>query len=91
MACRRFLVSGRVQGVAYRVWTLDQAERLGLTGWARNLPDGRVEVVARGSRDAVEALRDALSEGPPAASVTAVDEATVDATIERELSGFSIR
>ena len=95
MSCRRFLVSGRVQGVAYRAWTVDKAEQLGLTGWARNLADGRVEVVARGSRDAVEALRTALSDGPPAAKVRSVDEFAIESAPEpadaRELPDFSIR
>ena len=91
MPFRRFLVSGRVQGVAYRAWTVDQAERLGLNGWARNLADGRVEVVAEGNRDAVDALRSALFEGPPAAHVTAVDEASIESATERSVSGFTIR
>ena len=91
MPSRRFLVSGRVQGVAYRAWTVDQAERLGLSGWARNLADGRVEVVACGNRDAVEALRSALSEGPPAANVIGVDEAAAEHDASRGISGFSIR
>ena len=91
MPSRRFLVSGRVQGVAYRAWTVDQAERLGVSGWARNLTDGRVEVVACGNRDAVEALRSALAEGPPAARVVAVDETAMEADASRDNSGFSIR
>ena len=91
MPSRRFLVSGHVQGVAYRTWTVDQAERLGVSGWARNLSDGRVEVVACGNRDAVEALRSALSEGPPAARVVAVDETAMEADASRDSSGFSIR
>ena len=91
MPFRRFLVSGRVQGVAYRAWTVDQAERLGLNGWARNLTDGRVEVVACGNRDAVEALRSALSDGPPGARVVAVDEGPIEADASRDVSGFSIR
>ena len=91
MPFRRFLVSGRVQGVAYRAWTVDQAERLGLHGWARNLADGRVEVVACGNRDAVEALRSVLSDGPTAARVVAVDEAPLEADVNRTVSGFSIR
>ena len=74
-ACRRFIVAGRVQGVAYRAWTQAQAHRLLLSGWARNLPDGRVEVVARGDPENIEALRAALSAGSPAARVSAVEEA----------------
>ena len=91
MPSRRFLVSGHVQGVAYRAWTVDQAERLGVSGWARNLTDGRVEVVACGNRAAVEALRWALTEGPPGARVVAVDETAMEADASRDSSGFSIR
>jgi acylphosphatase len=70
---RRCYVSGRVQGVFYRASTRSRAEALGVTGHARNLPDGRVEVLACGSPPAVEALCAWLWEGPPAAHVTAVD------------------
>lgn len=71
--CRRCRVSGRVQGVFYRVSTRDQARRLGVTGHAINLPDGRVEVLACGAPAAVEALCNWLWEGPPAARVEAVE------------------
>jgi len=70
---RRCYVAGRVQGVFYRASTRGRAEALGVTGHARNLPDGRVEVLACGSPSAVEALCAWLREGPPAAHVTAVD------------------
>jgi acylphosphatase len=70
---RRCLVAGRVQGVFYRATTQSRAEALGVTGHARNLPDGRVEVLACGEPAAVQALCDWLWDGPPAAHVTAVD------------------
>jgi acylphosphatase len=70
---RRCLVAGRVQGVFYRASTSSRAESLGVTGYARNLDDGRVEVLACGEPDAVQALCDWLWEGPPAAHVTSVD------------------
>jgi acylphosphatase len=70
---RRCLVAGRVQGVFYRASTRARAEALGVTGHARNLSDGRVEVLACGPAGAVQALCDWLWEGPPAAQVTAVD------------------
>jgi acylphosphatase len=73
-ACRRFVVSGRVQGVGFRAWAREQAESLHITGWAMNLPDGRVEVLACGDPGAVERLAAMLHQGPPAARVTAVDE-----------------
>lgn len=65
-------VSGRVQGVWYRASTQEQAEALGLTGWARNLSDGRVEVVAYGERAKVMALYDWLRRGPKLAKVVDV-------------------
>jgi len=70
---RRCFVAGRVQGVFYRASTQSRAQLLGVTGYARNLPDGRVEVLACGTPAAVQALCDWLWEGPPAAHVTAVD------------------
>ncbi len=69
MICRRCLVSGRVQGVWYRGSTQREAERLGATGYARNLPDGRVEVLACGPQAAVDALCDWLWQGPRHAEV----------------------
>lgn len=68
----RCFISGRVQGVCFRAATQDQAVRLGVTGYARNLPDGRVEVLACGPPEAVAQLREWLHLGPPAATVEAV-------------------
>lgn len=73
MAGACFLVSGRVQGVFYRASTRAQAQPLGLTGHARNLPDGRVEVHAYGSPEALDALERWLWQGPPAAEVEGVE------------------
>ncbi|MCF1183022.1 acylphosphatase [Marichromatium gracile] len=70
--CCRCLVAGRVQGVWFRGATREQADRLGVSGYARNLPDGRVEVVCCGEAGAVERLRDWLHQGPPAARVETV-------------------
>jgi acylphosphatase len=70
--CRRFLVAGRVQGVGFRASTRAQAERLGITGHARNLADGRVEVLACGRAEAVAELESWLRHGPPAARVDAL-------------------
>lgn len=67
--CRRCLVSGRVQGVFFRASTASQAQRLGVTGYAVNLPDGRVEVLACGASHAVIELCHWLRHGPPAARV----------------------
>jgi acylphosphatase len=70
--CFRCVVAGRVQGVFFRASAREQAQRLGLTGYARNLPDGRVEVLACGVPAAVAELREWLRNGPSAAEVTGV-------------------
>lgn len=70
--CIHCYVSGLVQGVWYRASTQKEAQRLGLTGWVRNLSDGRVEVLACGSREQVQALYEWLKVGPPRAKVTEV-------------------
>ena len=71
---RRFLVTGRVQGVFFRQSTRLEANRLKLKGLARNLPDGSVEVVAQGSAASVEALHQWLWRGPAQARVEQVRE-----------------
>lgn len=70
--CFRCLVGGRVQGVFFRASAREQAVRLGLTGYARNLSDGRVEILACGPAEAVAQLREWLLQGPPMANVTGV-------------------
>lgn len=70
--CVRCLVSGRVQGVFFRASTRHQAEKLGITGYARNQADGRVEVLACGEPAAIDQLKAWLSKGPPNARVTGV-------------------
>ncbi|WP_427159712.1 acylphosphatase [Aliinostoc sp. HNIBRCY26] len=62
-------ISGRVQGVGYRYATVDTASQLGLTGWVRNLPDGRVEAVFEGAQEVVEDILRWCHAGPPAAVV----------------------
>lgn len=73
--CYRYLVSGRVQGVFFRASTAREARALGISGHAINLADGRVEVLAYGPAEALEALGRWLRRGPPAARV---DELTVE-------------
>jgi len=73
LIARRCVVAGRVQGVFYRASTRARAESMGVTGHARNLPDGRVEVLACGEREAVEALCRWLWQGSPASHVNAVE------------------
>jgi len=67
-------VRGRVQGVGFRWWTRARALELGLTGWAANLPDGRVEVVAQGPRSQCEALLDLLRSGRSPGHAVGVSE-----------------
>jgi len=73
LIARRCFVSGRVQGVFYRASTRQKAIELGCAGFARNLPDGRVEVLAVGEPQAVQGLLDWLWRGSPASEVTFVD------------------
>ncbi|SDG47107.1 MULTISPECIES: acylphosphatase [Thalassobaculum] len=75
---RHLTVTGRVQGVAYRAWTIGTAKELGLVGWVRNRQDGAVEITARGEPDELDALATRCRRGPPMAQVQDVVEATVD-------------
>lgn len=88
MAAARFLVSGKVQGVWFRASTRDEALRLGLRGCARNLDDGRVEVVAVGADDAVDQLARWLNHGPPLARVELVERHAADE--DAAMAGFLV-
>ena len=66
-------VSGRVQGVGFRYFVMQNAQTLGLAGWVRNLHDGRVEVVAEGPHEALDRLLAALRKGPMSAEVESID------------------
>lgn len=81
-------VSGRVHGVWFRASTQDEAKKLGITGWAKNLPDGRVEVFASGDKKQLEKLHAWLHKGPQLAKVTEVIYEEVDF---QEFDGFSTR
>ena len=72
MACARFIVTGRVQGVFFRASTREVALQLGVAGYAKNLADGSVEVVACGNAEALDKLDAWLRHGPPAARVDTV-------------------
>lgn len=85
--CRHALVSGHVQGVAYRWTTAARARELGLAGWVRNLPDGRVEAVIQGPPAAVQALLAWMERGPPAARV---EQLVTREHVAAALSGFEI-
>jgi len=77
---RRFIVRGRVQGVGFRFFAIRAAQRLGVVGSVRNLPDGTVEAIAEGTPDAVAAFRAELWRGPSYGHVTAVDESEIKPT-----------
>jgi acylphosphatase len=77
------LISGQVQGVGFRFSTVNEAKRNGVTGWVRNLPDGRVEAVFEGSKDAVENMIQWSNKGPSSAVVQNV------AVDYQEPQGFS--
>ena len=83
-----FLVSGRVQGVFFRMCTMQQAEHCKLSGWVRNLPDGRVEGMASGDESGLRAFREWLQQGPELARVTDVEVEELDYT---EFDGFIIK
>jgi len=68
-----FVVSGRVQGVCYRMCAADEATRLGLTGWVRNRHDGSVEIMTEGDDTALSEFLAWCRQGPPHARVTEVD------------------
>lgn len=87
-ACRRYRVSGKVQGVYYRASARECALGLGLDGWVMNLPDGRVEAVAAGAVEALAEFERWLAEGPPRAKVSAV---TSDVCDEDVSAGFEVR
>lgn len=86
--CKRCRVSGRVQGVFFRASTQRQAQSLGVTGRAINLPDGTVEVMACGEEDAVNALCDWCWDGPEYAKVIGVECEELSFQV---LSGFTTR
>lgn len=88
MTAARYLVSGRVQGVYFRASTRERALALGIVGYARNLADGRVEVIAEGAAAALAQLEHWLHEGPPAARVDRVERIALPAQGHR---GFDTR
>jgi acylphosphatase len=87
---RRFLVHGKVQGVFFRHSTRLEAERLAIRGIARNLPDGSVEVIARGAAPAIQELRVWLHRGPVQARVDAVQESD-PGSLDAVPAGFIIQ
>jgi len=88
-ACR-WLLSGRVQGVGFRWFTVRRATEHGVVGWVRNLPDGRVEVLAKGPVTSIMQFEDALALGPHMARVENVDKADVSPEVIGDKS-FTMR
>ncbi len=89
MKATRLLIDGVVQGVGFRFFTERIARGLGLRGFVRNLPDGRVEAVAAGTSDGVEAFVDQLRRGPRGARVSGITAGEVE--LEDGTDGFEIR
>ena len=89
MKATRYLVSGIVQGVGYRFFTARAAVSLGIRGFVRNLADGRVEVVAAGTEDALLRFQEILRRGPAGALVDGA--AASELALDHELDGFEIR
>jgi len=87
---RRYLISGRVQGVGFRFFTEASAVREGLQGWVRNLPDGRVDITVEGEADAVERFERDIRHGPPSARVNDVDVEDVPPSFTGSF-GFSVK
>ncbi|MBD3186384.1 acylphosphatase [Candidatus Bathyarchaeota archaeon] len=83
-------VSGRVQGVFFRATTRRKARKFGVTGWVKNLPNGKVEVLAEGRKDKLDKLERFLQEGPRAARVEDVDVSR-DVVEEKEHGSFFVK
>jgi len=89
LVARRYLVSGRVQGVGFRYFVEARASAEGVHGWVRNLPDGRVEALIEGDRESVDRVEAAIHRGPTGADIE--DVTVEDAAPSGRAIGFSIR
>ena len=87
-AAKRYFVSGMVQGVGYRYFARQLAQRLGIAGYVKNLRDGRVEVYAIATQSALASLRNELARGPAGAMVSSIaeDDAPIDAHFSARFS-----
>jgi acylphosphatase len=89
LVARRYLISGRVQGVGFRYFLEARASAEGVHGWVRNLPDGRVEALLEGEQASVERVEAALWRGPSGA---VVDDVAIELTLPSgRPTGFAIR
>lgn len=91
MACRYFVVTGRVQGVFYRASAQEEAKRMGLVGWVRNREDRSVELVACGEEAVLKQLEQWLWQGPKFAEVSGVQVKILDPEEAKGFRDFSIR
>lgn len=82
MIAKRLLIQGRVQGVGYRVWMVDKARELGVSGWVRNRADGAVEALISGDVAAVEELSRLCRRGPRLAEVSSITEDLAEPPVE---------
>ena len=85
MSARRIVISGKVQGVWYRAWTMSEANKRGLKGWVRNLSTGEVEALFAGPVTRIEEMVDLCRQGPPLANVTGIESFDAD---EPDENGF---
>jgi acylphosphatase len=85
---RHVRVTGLVQGVFFRAWTVERARALDVTGWVRNVPDGSVEAHLEGEKWSVQQLIDLLHQGPPSAQVARVD---VEDAVPEGADQFEVR
>lgn len=88
LVARRYVIRGRVQGVGFRFFVEDAARREGVRGFVRNLPDGRVEVVAEGDAEAMSRVEMAIRRGPRQARVDDVEADVIE--LSSRFAGFSI-
>lgn len=88
MQAQQFFISGKVQGVYFRQSAVDEATRLGLNGFAKNLSDGRVEIIASGETAALTEFVEWLQQGPPMAEVDQIEQRVIDVVLPE---GFTVR
>ena len=88
VVARKVRIFGRVQGVFFRQWAVNQARAVGVSGWVRNAPDGTVEAHVFGGEDAVAKMIEGMRKGP---SQARVEDLTVESIEPEDITGFSVR